>query len=470
MARNKPLDVVQPATNATVDLRQFFEGDRHTRQDRAELGRESRAAAPLDGLAELPSPAQRADALAILHEQETSRLQSLIALRHERMTTDPFAFLRGAAAVMAADLATRPNSGITVQLCGDAHVANFGMFASPERRLVFDLNDFDETLPGPFEWDVKRLAASVVVAAQANGHKPKQARRAAQSAARTYRLAMADLAEMPTLDVWFAHADFETILAALKKTTLHKTAVKAGAKAGKRTGDSAVAKLTEMVDGRRRFRSDPPLLTRVSAKERDRVIDDLSRIYVDYLLTLPPDRLALLTRYSFVDVAHKVVGVGSVGTRAVVLLLESGDGEPLILQMKQAGPSVLESHLPASRFDQAGKRVVVGQRVMQAAGDPFLGWCTAKGKESVDFYVRQLRDLKGSIETAGLTPDELRSYANICGGVLARAHARGGDASLISGYLGTGEEFDEAVADWATGYAAINRSDFEALAGTSASG
>ena len=212
------------------------------------------------------------------------------------------------------------------------------------------------------------------------------------------------------------------------------------------------------------------MLTRVSPEERDQVIDDLSRIYVDYLVTLPPDRLALLTRYSFVDVAHKVVGVGSVGTRAVALLLESGDGEPMILQMKQAGPSVLESHLPASRFDQAGKRVVVGQRVMQAVGDPFLGWCTAGGKESVDFYVRQLRDMKGSIETSGLTPDELRSYATICGGVLARAHARCGDASLISGYLGTGEEFDEAVADWATGYSGINRSDFEALAGTSASG
>ena len=288
MAGNKTGAVVQPATNTTVDLRQFFEGERHTRKDRAGQGRELRAAVPLDQLAELPSAAQRSDAVAILREQETTRLQSLIALRHERMTTDPFAFLRGAAAIMAADLAARPNSGITVQLCGDAHVANFGMFASPERRLVFDLNDFDETLPGPFEWDVKRLAASVVVAAQANGHKPKQARRAAQAAARTYRLAMADLAEMPTLDVWFAHLDFETLLAALKKTTLHKTAVKAGAKAGKRTGDSAVVKLTEVVDGRRRFRSDPPLLTPVPADERDRVIDDLSRIYADYLITLPP--------------------------------------------------------------------------------------------------------------------------------------------------------------------------------------
>ena len=461
---------VQPATNATVDVRQFFEGARDTREQRAKRGRELRDRLPLQDLATLPSEAERRDAVAILQEQETTRLQSLIALRHERMTTDPFAFLRGAAAVMAADLAARPSSGISVQLCGDAHVANFGMFASPERRLVFDLNDFDETLPGPFEWDVKRLAASVIVAAQANGHKPKQARRAAEAAARTYRQAMADLAEMPTLDVWFAHLDFETLLAALKKTTLHKTAVKAGAKAAKRTGDSAVAKLTEVVDGRRRFRSDPPLLTPVPADDRDRVIDDLSGIYADYLITLPPDRIALLTRYSFVDVAHKVVGVGSVGTRAVALLLESGDGEPLILQLKQAGPSVLEAHLDPSRFDQAGKRVVVGQRLMQAAGDPFLGWCTANGKEPVDFYVRQLRDLKGSIETTGLTPDELRSYASICGGVLARAHARGGDPSLVSGYLGTDDAFDKAVTEWAAGYAAINLGDYESLAGNRSGG
>lgn len=281
---------------------------------------------------------------------------------------------------------------------------------------------------------------------------------------------MADLAQMPTLDVWFAHLDFETLLTALKNTSLHKTAAKAGTKAGKRTGGSAVAKLTEIVDGRRRFRSDPPLLTRIPPRERDRTIDDLSRIYADYLVTLPPDRVALLTRYSFVDVAHKVVGVGSVGTRAVVLLLESGDGEPLILQMKQAGPSVLEDHLAPSRFDQAGKRVVVGQRVMQAAGDPFLGWCTADGTESVDFYVRQLRDSKGSIETTGLTPDELRSYAAICGGVLARAHARGGDASLVSGYLGTSDAFDEAVTQWAVGYTDVNLSDYAALAGAATVG
>lgn len=455
-------------TTSDVDLRTFFEASRPSRSERVARGASVRDGVPLPELAQLPSADERTGAVAILSDQETSRLPSLISLRRERMTTDPFAFLRGAAAVMAADLAARPNSGITVQLCGDAHVANFGMFASPERRLVFDLNDFDETLPGPFEWDVKRLAASVVVTAQANGHTPREARRAARSAARTYRRALAELANAPTLDVWFAHLDYETPLAALKKTPLHKTAVKAGAKAGRRTGDSAVAKLTEVVDGTRRFRSEPPLLTTIHTDDRDRVIEDLAVIYADYLATLAPDRLALLTRYSFVDVAHKVVGVGSVGTRAVVLLLESGDGEPLILQLKQAGPSVLEAHLPASRFDQSGKRVVVGQRVMQAAGDPFLGWCTADRGGPIDFYVRQLRDQKGSIETTGLSPDPLRNYASVCGGVLARAHARGGDASVITGYLGSDDTFDDAVTEWALGYAPINRRDFESLAGASA--
>jgi uncharacterized protein (DUF2252 family) len=401
--------------------------------------------------------------LALLASQEESRLSSLITLRHERMTTDAFAFLRGAALIMADDLHRTPQSGINVQLCGDAHVANFGMFASPERDLVFDLNDFDETNPGPFEWDVKRLAASLVVAGQANDHKDKQIRKATLTGVQAYRKTMAKLSQMKTLDVWFATVDFSDLLSAVKDTALGKAAKKAGEKASRRSGDSAVAKLTEVVDGKRRFLADPPLLVPVPADDRDRVNKDMAEIYAQYLATLPPDRIALLTRFSFVDIAHKVVGVGSVGTRAIVLLMQSGDGEPLILQIKEAQQSVLEPYTAASQFHDAGKRVVVGQRVMQATGDPFLGWCKAG---ELDFYVRQLRDMKGSIETVGLSPEALQVYARICGSVLARAHARSGNSSLIAGYLGDEETFDQAVTDFAMRYSSLNLSDFEALKAT----
>ncbi len=452
--------------NSTDAVVAFFNQPRPSRAERHAQGAEIRRDRPLEALAQVPDPARRADALHLLAGQEASRLPWLIDLRHERMTTDPFAFLRGAALVMADDLNRTPRSGIDVQLCGDAHVANFGMFASPARDLVFDLNDFDETHPGPFEWDVKRLAASVVVAGEANEHKAKQVRKATVAAARSYRQTMARLAGMRTLDVWFATLNFSDLQQALRKTALGEAAAKAGKKAHKRSGDSAVAKLTGMVDGRRRFLDDPPLVVRVPDSDRERVTVELAGIYAQYLATVGPDRIALLGRFSFVDIAHKVVGVGSVGTRAIALLMESGDGEPLILQIKQAQQSVLEPYTGASRFPEAGKRVVVGQRVMQATGDPFLGWCRTTGEEELDFYVRQLRDMKGSIETVGLTPDALGIYAEICGAVLARAHARSGSSSLISGYLGDDETFEEAVADFAVGYSALNTHDYERLKAT----
>lgn len=452
---------LNPSTPAAVEA--FFNHKRPTRMQRQEQGALARRDTPLEALAEVPLVDSRSDPLELLASQEASRLPNLISLRHERMTTDPFAFLRGAALIMADDLSRTPRSPITVQLCGDAHVANFGMFASPERDLVFDLNDFDETNPGPFEWDVKRLVASVVVAGQANEHKGKQIRKAALLAAKQYRLSMAKLANMRTLDVWFATLNFNDLLRAVKDTALGKAAKEAGKKASKRSGDSAVAKLTEVVDGDRRFLDDPPLLVRVPEDDRDRVIADLSEIYAQYLATLAPDRISLLTRFSFDDVAHKVVGVGSVGTRAIVLLMSSGDEEPLILQIKQAQQSVLEPYTSASRFSESGRRVVVGQRVMQATGDPFLGWCRSVGAESLDFYVRQLRDMKGSIETVGLTPEALAIYARICGAVLARAHARSGSSSLIAGYLGEDNTFEEAVADFGQAYSALNSHDYQAL-------
>ncbi len=451
------------APTSAAEVEAFFSTPRPTRGHRRKQGKKWRAERPLESLAAVPDPADRTDPMDLLAQQEASRISSLIELRHERMGADPFAFLRGAALIMADDLSRTPQSGISVQLCGDAHVANFGMFASPERDLVFDLNDFDETLPGPFEWDVKRLAASVVVAAEANEHKPKQARKASMAAVRSYRETMAKLAGLPTLNVWFATLDFDDLLGAVRKTALGKAAEKAGKKAHKRTGGSAVAKLTEVVDGKRRFRADPPLLVPVPVDDRERVEHDLAEIYAQYLATLPADRIALLTRFSFLDIAHKVVGVGSVGTRAIVLLLESGDGEPLILQVKQAGRSVLEPYLGASQFSESGKRVVMGQRVMQAAGDPFLGWCHSFGEDAMDFYVRQLRDMKGSIETAGLTPQALDVYAQICGAVLARAHARSGNPSVITGYLGNDETFDQAITEFAVGYSSLNMHDYDVL-------
>lgn len=455
-----------PALNNAPEVLAFFNHPRPTRAERRTQGEQLRRDHPLEALAEIPGATQRSDPLELLASQEASRLPGLIELRHERMTADPFAFLRGAALIMADDLHRTPRSGIDVQLCGDAHVSNFGMFASPERDLVFDLNDFDETNPGPFEWDVKRLAASIVVAGQVNGHKDKKIAKATHAAVRSYRESMAKLATMKTLDVWFATLDFTYLIDVIKHTDLGKTARKAGVKARSRSGESAIAKLTENHAGTRRFRSDPPLLVPVPADEREQVDNEMAAIYARYLGTLPPDRIALLTRFSFVDIAHKVVGVGSVGTRALVLLLQSGDGEPLILQVKEAQKSVLEAYTAASRYNDPGKRVVYGQRVMQVTGDPFLGWASTEAGEKLHFYIRQLRDMKGSIETVGLSPEALQVYGKICGGVLARAHARSGNASLISGYLGEDETFDNAVTDFALAYSSINDADYERLKAT----
>ena len=455
-----------PALNNAPEVLAFFNHPRPSRAERRVQGEQLRRDHPLEAMAETPSLSNRSDPLELLASQEASRLQWLIELRHERMAADPFAFLRGAALIMADDLHRTPRSGIDVQLCGDAHVANFGMFASPERDLVFDLNDFDETNPGPFDWDVKRLAASMVVAGQANGHKDKKIAKATRAAVRSYRETMAKLATMKTMDVWFATLDFSDLVDAIQHTELGKTAKKAGEKARSRSGDSAIAKLTENYAGTRRFRSDPPLLVPVPTEDRERVNNEMAAIYARYLGTLPPDRIALLTRFSFVDIAHKVVGVGSVGTRALALLLQSGDGEPLILQIKEAQKSVLEAYTAASQYNDPGKRVVYGQRVMQVTGDPFLGWASTDDDEKLHFYVRQLRDMKGSIETVGLSPEALRVYGAICGGVLARAHARSGNASLISGYLGEDETFDNAVTDFALAYSSINDADYERLKAT----
>lgn len=447
-----------------ITARAFFVDHRRSRAERLAQGAARRAEVPLAELATAPPLEGRPDPLAILHGQESERTPQLIPLRYERMSADPFAFLRGSAAIMASDLSRVPTSGLDMQLCGDAHLANFGLFASAERTQVFDVNDFDETHPGPFDWDVRRLAASVVVAAQQNGLSDKKAVKAARLSARAYRLVLAHLSAMRTIDVWNLKVDVQYLLDSLGASELLPAMRKATNKSKRSNSDTALAKLTDVVDGKRRFLTQPPILVPVPEDAREEVIDGLIPAYDSYLRTLQPDRVALLAHYSYVDLAHKVVGVGSVGTLAIVMLLESGDGDPLILQFKQAGASVLEPYLGASRYDNHGKRVVVGQRVMQATGDPFLGWLRG-GDETrhLDFYARQLHDMKGSIDVTLLTPQAFADYAQLCGATLARAHARVGDSSMVTGYLGDTEEFDHAVAEFAAAYATINQSDVDAL-------
>ncbi|MGJ7440474.1 DUF2252 domain-containing protein [Aquipuribacter sp. MA13-6] len=436
---------------------------RRSRAERHASGEARREEVPLASHAELPAAPEGRDPVALLRAQEDAREPALVPLRHERMTTSPFAFLRGSAAVMAHDLARTPTSTIQVQLCGDAHLANFGMFASPDRRLVFDLNDFDETYPGPFEWDVKRLAASVAVAARGAGAKDKRVRRAAAATVESYRTTMAALAAMTPLDVWYARVDVDDLVRRVAATGL-VGATKRAAKASRRSlGDVAVRRLTETLDGRPRFRSRPPLLVPVDAEAEPAVLRRAGVLFRKYLDTLPVDARVLVSRFALVGLAHKVVGVGSVGTRALVLLLESGDGDVLLLQVKQAGRSVLQPYLTGDDVAHEGRRVVVGQRLMQATGDPFLGWARGTTRPRRDYYVRQLRDMKGGYALETLAGDAMDVYGRLCGAVLARAHARAGDPAVVSGYLGASEEFADAVADFAMAYADRTDTDLAAL-------
>lgn len=408
--------------------------------------------------ATLPEGTAR-DPFEILDAQNSERERDLIPLRWERMSVSPFTFYRGSAAVMAHDLGTAPNSGINVQLCGDAHLSNFGLFATAERRLVFDVNDFDETLPGPFEWDVKRLATSGAVAAAAAGLSPKDQRRVARSAAKGYRRTIAKLSRLTPQAVWYARLDIDEQADDLMSGSLAKAMRSATRKARSRTGESAVVKFTEVRDGAIRFRHEPPVLERVSDDEWNELRPALVSLLADYLSTIPADRIALLHRYTLVDLAHKVVGVGSVGTRALALLLAT-DEDAIILQAKQATRSVLEAELGPSLIPHHGHRVVTGQRVMQAAGDPFLGWATGHGRGDTHYYLRQLRDLKGSIEVERLDADALRAYLRLCGAALARAHGRSADCGAIADHIGTDSDFEEAMATYAMAYSNIVDDDF----------
>jgi uncharacterized protein (DUF2252 family) len=422
----------------------------------------------------------RPDPVALLEAQDATREADLVPVRHGRMMVSPFTFYRGAAKIMAADLNDTPRAGLHVQLCGDAHLSNFGVFASPERALLFDLNDFDETLPGPFEYDVKRMAASFTIAARNNGFTRAECRTAALTSVGAYHEAMANFAEMRTMDIWYARLSEEDLTRAideatrtLKRTdkkqarTIEQRAVKADEKAHARDSVQALSKLAEYVDGRYRIVSQPPIVVPLrdvaatyglSADEIEKVIHDQFRAY---RATLQDDRRLLLERFELVDAARKVVGVGSVGTRAFIVLLQGRDQQdPLFLQIKEATASVLEDHLPKSRYHQAGERVVQGQRLMQAASDIYLGW-TEGVQANRYFYWRQLRDMKGSAVIEAMVPAALTFYARICGQTLARAHARSGDPVALAAYLGKKDRFDQAITDFAERYADQNERDYE---------
>lgn len=446
-----------------------------TLEERARCGTDARKAVPPAQHAIFRAASERRDPVEILEEQGATRVSELVPIRYGRMFVSPFTFYRGAAAVMAADLAATPASGLDAQLCGDAHLQNFGLFASPERRMLFDINDFDETCPGPWEWDVKRLAASLEVAARQNGFSEKQRRKIQLDTVRRYQSAMRQFADMHELDLWYACADVEKlsadVMAQLKKPArkkLNETVAKAHARNSLRS----FRKLTAIVDGERRIVADPPLIVPVSEllshAELERFELQLRGLLARYQHTLQPDRRVLAQAFEFVDMARKVVGVGSVGTRCWIILMRGHDeGDPLFLQVKEAQHSVLVEYggIDGPRVSNDGERVVVGQQLMQAASDIFLGWESATGIDgkSRDFYVRQLADWKGSFEIEGALPSGLAQYGQLCGWTLARAHARSGDRVAIAAYLGEDTTFAHAIADFSAACADQNERDYARL-------
>jgi uncharacterized protein (DUF2252 family) len=430
-------------------------------------GRAERESVPLEAHAEWAASEGRPDPVGILEAQNETRVPELVPIRHGRMIVSPFTFYRGGAAIMASDLSQTPTTGLRVQCCGDAHLSNFGVFAAPDRRPVFDLNDFDETLHAPFEWDLKRLVASFVIAARDNGHRRKEQRAAARAAAEAYRKTMAMAAAMRFLEVWYTRIDAEdllTELAAREGKAKIKAAQKGLAKARTRTSLGSLSKFAERVDGGYRIKEQPPVIVHPSEETYGHFEQIIKQGLADYASSLSPDRRLVLDHYQYVDFARKVVGVGSVGTDAfMVLLMGDRDDDPLFLQVKEADTSVLAPYAGAGEDEQQGERVVQGQRIMQAASDPFLGWATGTGARGRDFYVRQLRDMKGSVAIEGMPPANLSRYGEVCGTTLARAHARSGDAANIAGYLGDDDTLDRALEHFAVAYADQNDADYAAF-------
>ncbi|MDQ1065899.1 DUF2252 domain-containing protein [Streptomyces canus] len=445
----------------------------HTPQERAAHGKAARAAVPRSSHAAFAPGPQRPDPLEIIAKQSTTRLPDLVPIRYGRMSESPFRFYRGAAAIMASDLAGTPTSGLRTQLCGDAHMLNFRLLASPERRLMFDINDFDETLPGPWEWDVKRLAASLVIAGRANGFSTKQRAAIVLATVRSYRESMRSFAGLGNLAVWYAQFDVDRVrdrFAADLSARGRERWAQAVTKARSHDTLQVFDKLTHVVDGRRRIAPAPPLITRLEDllpdDRRDAVEHELRTLIERYGQTLQSDRRFLLEQYRMADMARKVVGVGSVGTRCwIVLLLGKDDEDPLFLQAKEADESVLAPYAGASAYRTQGERVVAGQRLMQATSDIFLGWERVEGIDGRrrDFYVRQLRDWKWVAAAEEMVPRGMRTFGALCGATLARAHARSGDRIGIAAYLGGGDSFDRALATFAERYADQNERDHQAL-------
>ncbi len=456
---------------------------RLTRADRAARGKAARAAVPRESHAVFDPPAGRPDVVGLLEQQAQSRVPELVPIRYGRMLVSPFAYFRGAALPMASDLARTPTTGLVVQACGDAHLSNFGIFASPERKFLFDVNDFDETLPGPWEWDIKRLAASLEVAGRGNGFSRKQRREIVTASVASYRSAMRTFAGMGNLGVWYARIDLDLVeemfqpgMAARSRKIMDKSVV---AKARTRDSMQAFSKLCGTVEGRMRIIADPPLIMPVShllPEERDRLGFEaqLNDLIARYRRTLDPSHRLLFQRYQLADLGRKVVGVGSVGTRCWIFLFTDTEGaDPLFLQGKEAQRSVLSDFVGESKYTNQGQRVVAGQRLMQPVSDIFLGWVRTDRSldgQTHDFYVRQLRDWKYSLDIDAMRPPGMLVYGELCGWTLARAHARSGDAVAIATYLGRADVFDQAIADFAATYADQNERDYLALATAAATG
>jgi uncharacterized protein (DUF2252 family) len=429
-------------------------------------GKSLRATVPREDHAAWDPPADRPDPIDILEQQAATRIPELVPIRYGRMAESAFACYRGGAAIMASDLAATPSSGLKVQVCGDAHVANFGFFASPDRRLVFDLNDFDETLPAPFEWDVKRLAASVVIAGRSNGFSRRDQRAAVRETVAAYQRAMAGLAKLPFLQAWYWRIETEALVESLSKQLRREAGLvkRATARAERRTNLGTLDKLTTNVDGRYRITPRPPVIVGVPRGQRRAASRLVDAALAGYLATLAPERRIVVRHYKRVDVARKVSGVGSVGTDGyVVLLLGQRDDDPLFLQFKQAQESVLAPYAGPSEYTSHGERVVRGQRIMQATGDAFLGWYDAPPPIEREFYIRQLRDKKGALDTTEMGASTLARYGGLCGASLARAHGRSDQIARLAGYIGKGKPFARAIERFALAYADQNERDYQAL-------
>ncbi len=451
------------------------EHESHSREGRIKEGKSLRQEVPLSSHGKWIPASDRPGPISLLQAQDEGRIKDLLPIRYGRMLESPFAFLRGSAVVMASDLAGTPTTGIQAILCGDAHLSNFGVFASPERKLIFDINDFDEVYPGPWEWDLKRLAASAVVAGRDNGFKEKKCRSLAINLTRTYAESMDRFSKAHTLDVWYYHVEAESVVKVFDQTSKQgkKRAAKMVKKASRKTHQQTMEKLTHFEDGKRRINSDPPLLVPIREWGLEKILseDDLRTqteqnvedAWSQYLESLPDERRLLLRRYQIKDGALRVGGVGSVGTHCIILLLEGqSEDDALILQLKEAGPSVLESYLTEQRYKDHAHRVVTGQRLMQAVSDIFLGWHTSN-LSGRNFYWRQLKDMKGSADVSNMDYESMRTYLGVCAVCLARAHARTGDGASISGYIGNKDSFPKAIGDFAVAYADQTERDYQAL-------